>query len=514
MSRSLNTFLKTSIFLSLIQFFVFALHAIPIKVPIERYKGSTDKRNHPGHYPFISYLTFRNMCDIIIDDATERFDPDCVKLGDTIYINVWYLDWFVEHVHDHIPHPYILVSGDVGGWIPHPQLSKLLYDPKLAAWFCRNMVFSYHPKLFQIPMGQDLGLFWLEDPAVSKPLLDTMQSKNYLKKHLLYMCHYPRKFGDRDTVVKLFENQPYCFSRNHSYEPFAFLDRGQFYEEMAQSKFVLSPLGLETDCVRTWEALVLGTIPIVEHTFLDASYDRLPVVMVHDWNEVNEEFLNNKYNELKDRKSDEIFFDYWAHLIKETQDKIRNGNMPSELEFTLFSDQDLNDLEHVIKKNKLSSNLFYKGFLSTLRPFQLANKISSQISLCDHWLDEKMVNDLKAYVKSDSILRNQSQISLISNDNAFLELLPFFQSPTIFLDLTYYRTSLFISFQTCTIDYGNFRQSLKADLTKLYDCLMKNSLVCGNMVNDQYVKEVLDMFAEENHLKYETKGQFWFFKRS
>lgn len=187
-----------------------ALQADPIKVPNELYKGYYDKSNHPGHYPFISYLTFRNHCDHWIDDQAEWFDPAEVKRGNTIYLNLWYLGWFLKHVHDRIPYPYILVTGDVGAWHPALEVKKLLYDPKLAAWFCRNLVFSYHPKLFQLPMGQDLGLF-SSDPAATNILKAALSKKIPPKRHLLYMNHLPRKHGDRDLIVTFFENEPYCY---------------------------------------------------------------------------------------------------------------------------------------------------------------------------------------------------------------------------------------------------------------------------------------------------------------
>ena len=177
--------------------------------------------------------------------------------------------------------PYILVSGDVGSWYPTLEYKKLLYDPKLTAWFCRNMVFSYHPKLFQIPMGQDLGQFILDDPKITFYLLEATLNKPTHKTHLLYMCHFPRKHGERDKLVKQFENEPYVLTpetRVVKTRLFAGVIRSVFYHDMALCQFVLSPLGLETDSVRTWEALVLDSIPIVEHTFLDPSYDNLPVV--------------------------------------------------------------------------------------------------------------------------------------------------------------------------------------------------------------------------------------------
>jgi hypothetical protein len=124
----------------------------------------------------------------VIDGGTEWFDPNCVLQGDIIYLNLWYIGWFHKEVHDRIKHQYILVTCDVGGWYPDPLYQKLLYDPKLAAWFCRNAIFSSHPKIFQIPMGQTdryFGYDWL-------PMLEEMgKGQPFAKKHPLYMNHYP-----------------------------------------------------------------------------------------------------------------------------------------------------------------------------------------------------------------------------------------------------------------------------------------------------------------------------------
>lgn len=493
-------------------FLAIQLNATPIKVPTERYANAFDKRIHTGHYPFISYLTFRNICDQVIDESTEWFDPELVDEGDTIYLNIWYMDWFVKEAHDRINVPYILVTCDVGGWLPSLEYKKLLYDPKLTAWFCRNMLFSYHPKLFQIPMGQDLGLFVLDDPKATYSLIEVLLDKPFSKQHLLYMCHYPRKHGDRDKIVDQFQNEPYVLTRNRSDEEFIGVKRSVYYKDMSECKFVLSPLGLETDSVRTWEGMVLGCIPIVEHTFLDPSYDRLPVVMVHDWNEINPTYLEKKYEQLKDRDCDEAYFDYWFRLIKNYQKKVRNHELShAELESTQFSTSDLQDFFAVLNLNKFPGRpLFYKGFLCSLRPFQIANHFDSTIILCDPYLDQPMLGSFDHYLKDVSILKNKNRIWMSSNENAFLDIAKANNPCSFFLDLTYYRTSLFVNFGKCVIEYGNFRQSLKSDLTTLYHLLGSHSLLFGNMIDNDYVREVLEMFAKENDLTISSQGSFWF----
>ncbi len=510
--------IKPSILALLCSLACAACFAEPIKVPTETFfKNWPNVRSHPGHYPFISHLTFRNICDHIIDQSTDYFDPDVVLQGDTIYINIWCLEWFVKNIHDQIKHPYILVTCDVGGWLPHPNIKKLLYDPKLAAWFCRNIVFSHHPKLFQLPMGQDLALFLL-DPATVNDLLNAVAKKPFFKEHLLYMNHYPRPHGDRQKVVNLLEHAPFCFSRNSSSSTWQGSDRPQFYSDLAASKFVLSPLGLETDCVRTWEALVLDCIPIVEHTFLDPIYEGMPVVKVHTWEEVALAFLEKKYAELKDVKSEKIYFDYWNRLIKETQAKVkRDAFALSQLEATLFKPQELDNLYAILNQEGVdSSSLIYKGFLATLRPFQVANSFFSlsNLYLFDPWMDREIFYGIDQYLADKSLMASRGKISLLRSEDQFNSslLLQGKKPYPVFLDLTYYRTSLAINFRNSVIEDGNFRHSLKRDLVDLYKKVNPNSLICGNCYADEYVREVLEMFSKENKIKVNEREGFWFFR--
>lgn len=473
------------------------LTAAPIKVPQHRYEKTPNTRDHPGLYPFIGHLTFRNICDHIIDQSTEYFDPDQVQQGDTIYLNLWYIEWFTEIVHDQIKCPYILVSGDVGDFLPHPKDQKLLYDSKCAAWFCRNMVFTYHPKLFQLPMGQDITLFTFDHDEI-KFLLEESNKKHDVK-NLLYMCFYPRPFGKRPEVVKLFENQPFCFSRNRSDQPFQMISRPQLYQEMAESHFVLSPLGYETDSVRTWETLSLGSIPIVEHTFQDQIYEGLPVVIVHDWEEITEEFLHKKYQELKDLKRDKARFDYWHNLIKDMQKKVRANDLSfTGLENTKFSEQDLRDLTSILKGKDF---LIYAGYFTAARSFQLAQTdLFSKIFLFDSYLEDSSLN----YFPNE-LLENQDLVCHYPSGPWLYDLFWATAYDCFFFDLSYFRTSLF------NRDYKIEPHSLKLDLLTLFLISPSGTLICGNMANDTYVSEVIEKLNNENpYLHFQKKGNFWF----
>jgi len=443
----------------------------------------------------------------VIEDSTEWFDPDCVKKGDTIYINIWYLPWFAEQVHDLIRQPYILVSGDVGCWLPETRLNRLLYDPKLAAWFCRNIIFSYHPKLHQLPMGQDFSLFVLGENVKNRNILiESILNNTNTKEHKLYLNFFPRTFGDRDKILKMFENEPYCFARTRSDQVLgSFVAQDVYYDDLARSQFALSPLGLETDCVRTWEALALNCIPIVEHTFLDPVYDGLSVVKVHEWNQITEPFLEKKYQELKHLTCEKAFFDYWHKLIIDSQERVQNGDCSfSHLEATQFTDGDLKILCSILDQ-KPNANLIYRGCLTAIRPLQLAQYVPC-IFLYDTWMDTNTFLEFGKYIDDESLLENKHKIWILESESDCQKAAMYADDCAIFIDFSHYRSSL-------QGPQRNIRHCLKKGLQEFYEHLPSISLVCGNMARDEYVSEVLMSFAEVNHLRIENRDPFWFFTK-
>jgi hypothetical protein len=96
-------------------------------------------------------------------------------------------------------------------------------------------------------------------------------------------------------------------------------DRDEYWRAHGDHAFVMSPVGNGLDCHRTWEALALGSIPIVKKSILTSKlYDDLPVVIVNDWSEITFEnltrwkqyVLNNVFNMNK------LTSNHWSNLIK------------------------------------------------------------------------------------------------------------------------------------------------------------------------------------------------------
>lgn len=465
-----------------------SLFSAPLSLPhIHEKAAQIDDRNDA---PFISHMTFMRICDFIIDRNTPFFDPDWVDLGDIVYVDPDYVRWFEEKVHDQIKKPYILVAR-IDDWLSGNRMKKLLHDPKLTAWFCWNLLFSFHPKLFPIPMGQGVFAWTHEGP---EQLFRRIENPPF-KQHLLYMNHCPRSFGERDKLVKIFENKPYCFSRNYSNQPFKMIPKNEYLDDLSASYFVLSPIGYGIECWRTWEAIVLGCIPILLHSFQDSLFEELPVLLLHNWEEINEKLLFDKYAELIQLKTEKAYFYYWEKLILDTKAKIIADPLSfSPIEKTLFSASDLSDLRSILGEHQ---SLFYKGCLTTIRSQQLLyeHPSLSEIYLQDLWFEPSLFDA--------SIIK---RIHPFVSEAEFEEKITLQGGGPIFLDLTYFRSSLLK-------DERYWQHSLKSDIEDLYLKTPIGTLICGNMTKNRYVNEVLAQIGRENKICVKSRGDFWFLVR-
>ncbi len=274
---------------------------------------------------FIHRESWRNIADFQYatpwDGGTNNFinpypfSPEKVPAGSIIFTNAFVLDKFWKEIHPKIKYPYVLISLFCGAIEPY------IYDPKIIAWLgnANNLAF---PKFINIP----LGVF--RDESIYQNRKQAFQAFNRLKNKpktkLLYMnfC-IQNNTQEREPVYKLFKDKAYCTCTIKNYQiqrkPFF-----EFLEEMADFKFVLSPWGDMLDCYRHWEALLVGSIPIIRSCSLDDLFSDLPVLVIKDWNEITEEFLNKKYEEImskKDYNFEKLYMKYWVEKINQERNK-------------------------------------------------------------------------------------------------------------------------------------------------------------------------------------------------
>lgn len=270
-------------------------------------------------YPFIAGDTFRAIANHIIDETNQPFNPSVVKAYDIVFLKTDYAMRFFTQYHDFIPNPYILIThnSDMSPIFltayDHPSqgisFESYLNDEKLVAWFAQN-IDLIHPKLHPLPIGvansyNNHGKVELFAHATQHiPSLENRSSQIYLN---FTITNNP---AERQPVMDYFSGKSFAYFAKPK-------PPAQYLEEMKQYRYVINPPGNGLDCHRTWEALLLGCIPIMKHSILDTMLADLPIIFVNEWSEVTPEFLETHYQEMKHRTYNlkKAYADYWIDRI-------------------------------------------------------------------------------------------------------------------------------------------------------------------------------------------------------
>lgn len=256
------------------------------------------------------------------------------KPGDTLYICNSAIRTFAAFIAPFLQVPYVLVSGDSDTEMPYGALSDeefqtLVHRPQLKHWFCQNLLHS-HPKMSHMPIGLDyhtlrnhlgIGHPWGPGalPKDQEVELCEMRKLNKPWSQRRLICysnfhHSAWGIGQRGDRPEVLQRVPHHLIRFEE----QFVTRRQSWKNQQECVFVLSPRGGGYDCHRTWEALLLGSIPIVKSSGLDSVFEGLPVLLVSDWADVTEELLRSTVQEFSNRTFDwdRLTLKYWIRRIQ------------------------------------------------------------------------------------------------------------------------------------------------------------------------------------------------------
>lgn len=260
----------------------------------------------------------------------QRIDFTKVKRGESVYVCVTALPFFVQHQFPLIPEPFVLVTGDGDETVPFDQFKEIfdilmfLSNPKLIHWFAVNAVID-HPKLTRIPYGLDYHT--CQRPTSWGPVMTALAQEELLmrirdganpfierklKAYWNIFAIEGRKFGG-DRVEALAKIPAECLWREEAVIP-----REETWRRQTEFAFVVSPHSNGLDCIRTWEALQFGCIPIVKTSPIDKVYDGLPVLIVKAWEDVTPALLERVIAEFKDREweTERLTLAYWVERIR------------------------------------------------------------------------------------------------------------------------------------------------------------------------------------------------------
>ncbi|MDF1671850.1 MAG: hypothetical protein P1U83_19865 [Roseovarius sp.] len=284
---------------------------------------------------FVSSLGLRKSCVFLDDTGTPVNSKQQSGLSTsagkhtTIFVKTSNIVQFAQQGLGTVKNPFTLVTGGTdhgigtGSVLPN-IVDSILAHPLLECWYAQNCQFA-HEKLKPLPIGMDYHTLSMRArPHIWGPFATPLSQEHTLdctrlagpplaEKKLACYCnwHHVIQRGDRLKCINGCQLESMHFDVPS-------IRRAQSWQNNTQYFFTISPLGEGIDCHRTWESLLLGSVPIVSASGITKLFERLPVCIVEDWNEVTIDYLEFHRHRILHSEFDfaPLYLSYWSSLLR------------------------------------------------------------------------------------------------------------------------------------------------------------------------------------------------------
>ncbi|GBG32186.1 Hypothetical Protein FCC1311_084112 [Hondaea fermentalgiana] len=228
------------------------------------------------------------------------------------------------------------------------SLPMFVLDPRLVHWFAQNYDFEHCDKiaaiktacssprlpplalakLSPIPIGMDYhtdsekaNLLRIS-PARQEVVLNKLANLNWSSKQnrILAVFTLGTNSADRGKLLSVLDGRRFCVRH-----PRGRVQKRELWKSHASIGFVFCPQGNGIDTHRVYEALNLGSVPVVRSSPLDGLYKQFPIIILDSWDSFTScDQLSEWRQEIKARFGKEPFFnpevqrrltlEYWASL--------------------------------------------------------------------------------------------------------------------------------------------------------------------------------------------------------
>jgi hypothetical protein len=255
-------------------------------------------------FSYTEWLENGKKCIIIknnFDDLILRINMDNRKTI-TVYLKYDDIIIFFNYC-KFIKKNIILITG-----CSDYSINENIYIKKpknILKWYGENVNYK-DVNLIPLPMGS-LSATWIGNNIFDAEIynhkdfkLITIDDINPKIINLAFMCFNIETNKDhRGKVYEYFDNK-YWVTNLCSKKTQKYLNDDIFINMCYNHKFVISPFGNGIDCGRTYMSLQVGTIPIIPYHICFEEFEKhLPIILFKDINDITEDFLLKKYDELK-----------------------------------------------------------------------------------------------------------------------------------------------------------------------------------------------------------------------
>jgi hypothetical protein len=197
------------------------------------------------------------------------------------------------------------------------QESFKLLPKSVKKWYCVNCAVKNNICI-PIPVGTATR-------GTDNPLLKEVIKQNIIRdKYPLVFIRFTMNSRARQLCVDKNKNNPICTT----------LPAGEGLETLqlnAKHIFTACPIGWGADCLRIWETLTLGGIPILDDVPEMRQFEDLPVIYTKDWNLTSEWLLGElEHLKARDPSVDKVRMSYWDSKVRSAKEYIFNSFIEEE----------------------------------------------------------------------------------------------------------------------------------------------------------------------------------------
>lgn len=269
----------------------------------------------PSSYPYITGDGFRSFADHICDNTSNSFDASKVKENEIIFVGDSNIKKFLTEIHPKINARYILVTHNGDEMVDKEAFG--LTDDKILKWYGINILVR-NSKVVPIPLGiENKHYYVLGIPYIFNRVI----KKNIAKiNRIFYGFTVVNNIAERQAALDVLKvnNLADTYTR--------WMNFFQYLPFLATYKFVASPPGSCVEGHRTWDALYIGSVPIVKNSITIDYFEKIgvPLWKVNDWHELDnlsEKDLKDKFESIKSSANFEpLYLDYWVDKIRNKED--------------------------------------------------------------------------------------------------------------------------------------------------------------------------------------------------
>lgn len=252
----------------------------------------------------LNAYNYELLCDFSIDHNDGKYFADEMILEDsTIFCKTDFIDELFDNVRLSKKN-HILLTHHSDIKIDEETFNK---KPKsIKKWFGINVDFNDND-LIPIPIGLRTheGIYHDKNNSI---VIDFNEYKNNKKQNIMY-CNWRNTNSDRNNIIDKMDS-------NILYKD-TILPYNIYLNNMSKCKYVLCPPGNGLDTHRFWEALYVGSIPVVLKTSFYEKWGDVPIIQIDNYEDITIKLLEDNARLINDNYVNILNITYWRDMIND-----------------------------------------------------------------------------------------------------------------------------------------------------------------------------------------------------